>query len=85
MTQGASEHWLHRSTAKCADIRELTELGVFDRRPEVADRNVVLGLASDGAGVAADAPRLIDDEAVLHGDSVQAAASVGEMVAVRAL
>ncbi len=68
-----------------ADIGELTELGVLDRRPEVADRNVVLGLASDGAGVAADAPRLIDDEAILHSDSVPAAASVGELVSVRAL
>ena len=68
-----------------AYVGELTEFGVLDRRPEVADRNVVLGCAGDGAGVAADAPRLIDDEAILHGDSVPAAASIGELVPVCAL
>ncbi len=68
-----------------ADIRELTDLSVLDRRPEVADRNVVLGLASDGAGVAAYAPRLIDDEPILHGNSVPAGARVGELVPARAL
>ena len=68
-----------------ADVGELTDLGVLHRRSEVADRNVVLGLAGDGAGVAADAPRLIDDEPILHGDSVQAAARVGELVSARAL
>ncbi len=68
-----------------AYVGELTELGVLDRRPEVADRNIVLGLAGDRAGVAADAPRLIDDETVLHGDSVAAEASVGELVSARAL
>ncbi len=68
-----------------AYVGELTELGVLDRCPEIADRNVVLGFAGDGAGVAADAPRVIDDEAILHGDSVPAAASAGELVPVRAL
>ncbi len=68
-----------------ANIRELTELGILDRGPEVADRNVVLSFASHCAGVAADAPRLIDDESKLHVDSVPAAASVGELVPVRAL
>ena len=73
----------HREVS--ADIRELADLRVLDRRPEVTDRNVVLGFAGDRAGVAADAPRLIDDEAVLHGDSVPAAASVGELVSARAI
>ena len=68
-----------------AYVGELTEFGVFDRRPEVADRNVVLGLASDGAGVAAYAPRLIDDEPILHGDSVPAGANAGELAPARAL
>ena len=68
-----------------ADIGELTDLGVLHRRSEVADRNVVLGLASYGAGVAAYAPRLIDDEPILHGDSVPAGANAGELAPARAL
>ena len=58
----------HREVS--ADIRELADLRVLDRRPEVTDRNVVLGFAGDRASVTANAPRLIDNETVLHGGSV---------------
>ena len=45
---------------------EAAALDVLDPRPEVADRDVVLRLARDRAGVAADAAPVVDEEAVLH-------------------
>jgi len=47
------------------DIRELTLFRVFDPTPVVAERNVILALAGDGAGVAADAAPGIDNHRVL--------------------
>ena len=41
-------------------------LDVLHPRPEVPDRHLVLGLARDRAGVAADAAVVVDQEAVLH-------------------
>ncbi len=46
--------------------RVLALLHVLDPRTELADWNVVLGLAGDGAGVAADARPLINGEAISH-------------------
>ena len=49
-----------------ADGREGPCLCVLDPGPEVPDGDAVLALASDGAGVTADAPRVVYDEAELH-------------------
>ncbi len=49
-----------------AYLRELTGFSVLDRRPEVADRNVVLGFTGHRAGVAADAAPMVHEKTVLH-------------------
>src|SRR5262249_24691215 len=54
----------HREMA--AHFGEAPLLDVLDPGPEAADRDVVLLLARDRAGVAADAASMVDDEAVLH-------------------
>jgi hypothetical protein len=54
------------------DRRKGPDLGVFHPSTEVPDGDTVLALASDGAGVTADAPGMIYDEAELH--------NVGEIV-----
>lgn len=48
------------------DRWELTDLGVLNPGPEVAERYFVLGLTGDGARVATDAATLIEDKSVLH-------------------
>lgn len=48
------------------DRREGPHLGVFNPSAEVPYGDTVLALTSDGAGVTADAPRMIYDEAELH-------------------
>lgn len=45
------------------DRGEGADLGVFNPSTEVPDGDTVLALTSDGAGVTADAPRMIYDEA----------------------
>ena len=47
-------------------LRERSRLRIFYPGAEAADGNLVFGLASDGTGMTADAPRLIDDESELH-------------------
>lgn len=49
------------------NIGERANLGVLDRGPKPPDGDIVLGFAGDGAGMAADAGLLVDDEPVLHG------------------
>ena len=49
-----------------AHARKRALFGVLDPRAELAERNVVLGLARHGARVTPDAPRLVDDETQLH-------------------
>src|SRR5882762_5179541 len=48
-------------------VREGPALHVLHPGAEGAERHLVLLLARDGAGVAADAPPLVDHEAVAHG------------------
>jgi len=50
--------------------RERAALGVLDPGAEIANGNLVLGLACDGAGMAADTPRVVNDESELHGSVV---------------
>ena len=45
------------------DRGEGSGLRIFDPGTEVPDGDAVLALASDGAGVTADAPGVVDDEA----------------------
>ena len=47
-------------------VRKLALLDVLDPRPVNADRHLVLGLARDGAGMAADTLPVIDNKAVVH-------------------
>src|SRR5690606_23827719 len=47
-----------------ADVGITPLLDVLDRRAEVADGHAVLGFAGDGAGVAADAGVVVDEEAI---------------------
>jgi hypothetical protein len=47
-------------------VRVLAFLDVFDPGSKLAQRNFILGLASDGARVAANAFAVIDDETVSH-------------------
>src|SRR6185369_2823084 len=54
-----------------ADLGEAPLLDVLDPGPEAPDRDVVLLLARDRAGVAADAAAVVDDESVLHRKSWQ--------------
>ena len=49
-----------------ARVRKLALLDVLHPRPERAERNAVLLLARHRAGVAPDAPSLVDHEAVAH-------------------
>ena len=55
----------HREVA--AHLRERADLGVLHPGAEIAQGDVVLGLAGDRAGVASDATRVVDDETQLHG------------------
>ena len=54
----------HRKVA--SGVRKLALLDVLDPGTEDAHRHFVLHLAGDGAGMAADALPLIDDEPVVH-------------------
>src|SRR3989442_921333 len=54
----------HREEAPSVGILAL--LDVLDPSAKCADGNFVFGLAGDRAGVAADAPAMVDDEAVFH-------------------
>src|SRR5712691_8076540 len=51
---------------KAARVRELALFNIFDPGAVDADRDIVLGFASDSAGMAADAFPLVDDECIFH-------------------
>jgi hypothetical protein len=51
---------------KPARVRELTLLNVLHPGAVDAEGDVVLGFASDGAGMATDAFAIVDDEAKVH-------------------
>jgi hypothetical protein len=52
-----------RHLERAARVGELALLDVFDPGAGDAHRHLVFGLARDRAGVAADAPPVVDDEA----------------------
>ena len=71
VTHGAVVQWLQRRTAKCRRTAGKRPFSVYlTQVRKLPHRHVVLRLAGDRAGVAADAAAVVDQEPVLHGGTL---------------
>ena len=61
-------------------VRPATLLDVLDPGAIHSERHIMLGLARHGAGVAANALVLVDDESVLHRYVVTLAKAIGDIL-----